>query len=350
VARLGGDEFVVVAQALDLPDHELTVAHKIRESLRPGILVGQHELFITPSVGIALIPRDGSDADTLLRHADSAMYRAKADGRDAVCFFDPAMAAAAERYLKTESSLRRAIQRDEFEPYYPPVVRLADGALVGMELLVRWHHPELGLVMPASFIPVAEESGLVAQIGTLTLDAACRQIRRWQAQGLAVPKLAINLAAMQFRERPLIESIMRVMASHGVPASAVELEITETALMQDGEKTLATLQWLADEGFAMAVDDFGTGYSSLAYLKRFPVSKLKIDRSFILDMTKNPEDEAIVQTIVALARTLRLSTTAEGVETQAQADMLARLGCDFVQGFLYARPMPAAQLEQAFLR
>jgi len=349
VARLGGDEFVVVASAIEEADHALVIAHKIRDSLRPGFHIGQHELFVTPSIGIALIPRDGDNGETLLRHADTAMYQAKATGRNTVCFFDPSMTQATERYLKTESSLRRAIDRGEFEPYYQPVVSLEDGSLVGLELLLRWRHPELGLVMPANFIPIAEESGLVAQIGTIVLESACQQLRAWHNNGLTVPKLAINLSAVQFRERPLIESIMQVMAKQKISPSQIELEITETALMQDGEKTLATLQCLADAGFSLAVDDFGTGYSSLAYLKRFPVSKLKIDRSFILDMTKDPDDEAIVQTIISLAKTLRLSTTAEGVETVPQRDALRRFGCDFAQGYLFARPMPAAQLEIAFL-
>ncbi len=349
VARLGGDEFVVVASAVEETDHALMIAQKIRDSLRPGVHIGKHELFVTPSIGIAMIPRDGDNGETLLRHADTAMYQAKATGRNTVCFFDPSMTQATERYLKTESSLRRAIDRGEFEPHYQPVVSLEDGSLVGLELLLRWRHPELGLVMPANFIPIAEESGLVAQIGTIVLEAACQQLRAWHNSGLVVPKLAINLSAVQFRERPLIESIMQVMAEQQISPSQIELEITETALMQDGERTLVTLQWLADAGFSLAVDDFGTGYSSLAYLKRFPVSKLKIDRSFILDMTKDPDNEAIVQTIITLGKTLRLSTTAEGVETVAQRNALRRFGCDYAQGYLYARPMPAPQLEIMFL-
>jgi EAL domain-containing protein (putative c-di-GMP-specific phosphodiesterase class I) len=277
------------------------------------------------------------------------MYQAKAAGRDSVRFFDPSMTAAAERYLKTESNLRRALERDEFEPFYQPIVGFDDGALMGLELLLRWRHPELGLISPVEFIPIAEESGLVAQIGELVLRAACRQLNAWRAMGHTPPKLALNLSAVQFRDPHLVESITAVMKAEHISTDQIELEITETTLMQNGEQALAALNALADAGFSLAVDDFGTGYSSLAYLKRFPVSKLKIDRSFIQDMTDNADDEAIVRTIVTLAKTLRLKTTAEGVETAAQRDALRRFGCDFAQGYLFGKPMPARQLEAAFM-
>jgi len=349
VARLGGDEFVAVVSAIETPEHAMAIADKIRLCLKPGFQLGSQELFITPSVGIAVFPRDGSDAATLLRHADAAMYHAKASGRNKACFFDPSMSEATERYLRTESSLRRAIERCEFVPYYQPIVSMQDERVVGVELLLRWRHPTLGLVSPADFIPIAEESGLITQIGAIVVEMACVQLNAWKAAGRAVPRLAINLSAQQFHEHAAVEALAALIATHGIEPAQIELEITETTLMQHGDATLRILQWLAQSGFALTVDDFGTGYSSLAYLKRFPVNKLKIDRSFIQDMTRNGDDEAIVRMIIALASTLRLETTAEGVETDEQREALRRLGCDFAQGYRVAAPLPADEFERRFL-
>jgi diguanylate cyclase (GGDEF)-like protein len=345
VARLGGDEFVIVAGPLDERGDAETIAQKVHDSLQQPIRVQQHELFATPSIGIALFPRDDISPDALVQMADAAMYQAKSEGRNTTCFFDPTMTASTEHYLRTESSLRKAIDRREFEPYYQPIVDLRSGACVSLELLVRWQHPELGLVSPATFIPIAEDSGLVARIGALVLESACRQFTGWREMGFDVPRFALNLSALQFRDPRHIEAISGTLAAHGMASTQIELEITETALMQDGEQTLAILQSLSAAGFSLSVDDFGTGYSSLSYLKRFPVGKLKIDKSFIQDMTKDPNDEAIVRMIIALAKTLRIATVAEGVETVAQSEALRRLGCDFAQGYLFARPLSAAQLQ-----
>jgi EAL domain-containing protein (putative c-di-GMP-specific phosphodiesterase class I) len=277
------------------------------------------------------------------------MYQAKAAGRNAIRFFDPAMTEAAELYLTTESNLRKAVAHGELEPYYQPLVRLDDGRLEAVELLARWHHPRQGLVSPAHFIPVAEEAGLVGAIGMFLLEAACVQLGHWDRKGLAVPKLAVNLSATQFRDPALAASLLEAVTRNGICASRIELEITETALAQEGEQTLETLRALVGAGFSIAVDDFGTGYSSLAYLRRFPVAKLKIDRSFVQDMTEDANNEAIVRTVISLARTLKLATVAEGVETAAQRDALRRMGCDLAQGYLFARPMAAVQFSSAYL-
>jgi diguanylate cyclase (GGDEF)-like protein len=349
VARLGGDEFVVVAPGVRDAESARDIALKIQQALQSAIKVQQRELFATPSIGISLFPRDGTTTNVLLRNADTAMYQAKAAGRNAVRFFDPAMAVAAQLYLTTESNLRNAVVRGELEPYYQPLVRLDDGRLEALELLARWHHPQQGVVSPSQFIPVAEEAGLVASIGLFLLDAACMQLGHWDRNGLSVPRLAVNLSATQFRDPALAASLLEAVRRTGIAPSRIELEITEGALAQEGEQTLETLRALVAAGFSIAVDDFGTGYSSLAYLRRFPVAKLKIDRSFIQHMTEEPNDEAIVRTVIALARTLKLTTVAEGVETEAQRDALRRMGCDLAQGYLFGRPMTAAQFVRASL-
>lgn len=343
VARLGGDEFVVVLPGLDRPGHAEHVAAKLRDALQAAVTVGSQELFATPSIGLCFFPHDGTTADHLLRNADTAMYAAKAAGRNTVRRFDAGMTEAAEQHFQIEGALRRAVQRREFEPYFQPWYHLGNGDLAGMEVLARWRHPERGLLAPARFIPIAEESGLIAPIGEQVLRAACEQLRYWDAAGTSVPLLAVNLSPWQFRDSRLLDLLRGILDDAGVDATRIELEITESALMQDGEHTLATLGRMKDAGFSLAVDDFGTGYSSLAYLKRFPVDELKIDRSFVIDMTHDPDDAAIVGTIIALARVLRLQVVAEGVETAAQRDALRAAGCDCAQGYLYAAPLPASQ-------
>jgi len=349
VARIGGDEFVVVLPCLDQPQHAEQIAGKLHAALQGSIRVGSHELYATPSIGICLYPQDGTGADALLRQADTAMYAAKSAGRNAIRRFDRAMTSAAEQHFQIELALRRALEHGELVPNYQPWIDLGSGALVGMEVLLRWKHPELGAIPPASFIPIAEESGLISAVGAAVLRAACLQLQAWDAAGLQVPVLAVNLSPMQFRDGRLVDSIVAILAETGVRPSRIELEITETAIMQDGEQALATLRRLKKAGFRLSVDDFGTGYSSLAYLKRFPVDKLKIDRSFVMDMAGDANDDAIVRTIIALARALRLAVTAEGVETVAQRDALRAMNCDYAQGFLYCRPQPACEIEVSML-
>ena len=257
------------------------------------------------------------------------------------------MVMQAEQYFQIESSLRRALDRDEIEPYYQPIVAV-NGGLAALEVLVRWHHPTLGLLAPAHFITVAEESGLIVPLGRLVFTSACLQHREWRDRGFDPPPLAINLSPIQFRDASLVTDIVKAISSTGIDPGKIELEITETALMEDGEQTLATLRRLADIGLQLSIDDFGTGYSSLAYLKRFPVSKLKVDRSFIKDMAQDENDRAIVRTVLALAASMRLTVVAEGVELAEQEALLREMGCDFAQGYLYSRPVPAAEIEAAY--
>lgn len=350
VARLGGDEFVVVTPLVDSPGSTERMADKLLEALRPPCMIEGHEVFVTPSVGVCLYPIDGSNADTLLRNADTAMYKAKETGRNNYQRFDPAMTEATEQYFQIESSLRRAVEREEFEVHYQPIIALGSGKVSAFEALVRWRHPQLGVIAPSRFIPVAEETGLIIAIGERVLEIVCAQWRDWEAAGYRPPPICVNVSAVQFRVPDIANRLSQIVADAGIPAEAVELELTESALMQNCEHTLTTLETLASRGFQLSIDDFGTGYSSLAYLKRFPVSKLKVDRSFIKDMTDDKDDEAIVATVIALSRTLGLAVVAEGAETIAQIERLKKMGCDSVQGFFYARPAPAEQIAAAFLQ
>ena len=344
IARLGGDEFMIALPLKQNEAHAGKLASKILESLRPPIRIDGHELFVTPSIGICFYPNDGVTVNALMRNADTAMYQAKANGRNTYCYFTAEMNAAADNYFQIESDLRRAVDRNEFEVHYQPVINLKTGRITSYEALVRWRHPTKGLVGPVQFITVAEESGLIGEIGTIVLRHACSQLRTWIDQGFTPPILALNLSPIQFNDPNLTESICSILADYGLTPDRIELEITETVIMQDGELALGTLQNLSTRGFRLSIDDFGTGYSSLAYLKRFPVDTLKIDRSFITDMTENENDRAIVTAIMALASSLHLSVIAEGVETKEQYDALSALNCDFAQGYYMAKPMPASMI------
>ena len=279
-----------------------------------------------------------------MRNADTAMYQAKANGRNTYCYFTAEMNAAADNYFQIESDLRRAVDRNEFEVHFQPIINLKTRIAAAYEVLVRWRHPGKGLLSPAHFISVAEESGLIGEIGTIVLHKACAQLRAWIDEGFDPPLLALNLSPIQFNDPGLSDSICRILEEYQLTPERFELEITETVIMQDGELALGTLQALSERGFRLSIDDFGTGYSSLAYLKRFPVDTLKIDRSFITDMTSNDNDRAIVTAIMALANSLRLQVIAEGVETCAQFEALTALNCDFAQGYFMAKPMPAEQI------
>jgi diguanylate cyclase (GGDEF)-like protein/PAS domain S-box-containing protein len=346
VARIGGDEFVIIVPIADGEEKSANIAEKVLDILQPSFRIDGHELFVTPSIGICLYPHDGNSVEALMRNADTAMYQAKAAGRNTYRFFHPSMNAAVDNYFQIESSLRRAIDRDEFEVHYQPIINAKNGKPAAFEALVRWQHPTHGLLAPGRFITVAEESGLICQIGVIVVRAVCAQIRDWLDAGFQPPRVAINLSPIQFRDPNLISGIIAIVDEFGLTPDRIELEITETTLMQDGELTLSTLDSLSKYGFQLSVDDFGTGYSSLAYLKRFPVDTLKIDRSFIIDMTTDEDDQAIVTAILALAHSLRLSVVAEGVEFQAQFNALAALGCDYIQGYLISRPAPAADIER----
>jgi diguanylate cyclase (GGDEF)-like protein len=343
VARLGGDEFVVLVPGIRLAEECTHVAEKIIEALAPAFPFEERMLHITPSIGISMYPDDGGDVETLMRHADAAMYHAKANGRNNYQFFMQRMNQAAAQHFELESSLRGALAKEEFELYFQPIIDTGTRRLHAMEVLLRWRRPPEGLVLPDHFIPIIEDNGLIVPIGEWVMRRACRQIVQWQEQGLTPVPLAVNLSPRQFMNRGLIDSIRQVLDETGIDPQLLEFEITETALMQHGEQTLEILDQINDLGIRLSIDDFGTGYSSLAYLKRFPVKKIKIDRAFIKDLEDSAEDRAIVAAIIALSNSLQLSVVAEGVETEGQYALLKNNGCQYAQGYLFAQPLPAAQ-------
>lgn len=340
VARLGGDEFTAVLDNIGSSETAATVGQRILDSLRPPFHLNGHETFISSSIGISIYPSDGQDVETLLKHADIAMYRAKEGGKDNYQFFTAQMNVEAHQRLLLEVKLRHALERNELRVYYQPQVHLASGNVLGAEVLVRWQHPEMGLLSPQQFIPLAEETGLVVLIGEWVLRAACEQHKIWRENGYPHLRLAVNLSSRQFRENNLADRIIQILDETEMDPSLLELEITESVLMKDANKAIETLNILKDMGIQLAIDDFGTGYSSLNYLKRFPIDKLKIDKSFICDIPKNMDDMTITKAIVALARSLHLKVIAEGVETKAQLAFLKSLRCDEVQGFLIGHPIP----------
>ncbi|MDP3227919.1 MAG: EAL domain-containing protein [Acidovorax sp.] len=341
VARLGGDEFVVVLTDVNSPEDAALVADKLLASMHGVFTVDQLPLTISPSIGIALYPEHGNSADLLLRCADAAMHHAKESGRGNRQFYDSSMDASALDVLRHERQLRDAIANNAFELHYQPQVRLADGKLQGLEALVRWRHPERGLVGPDEFITFSESRGLITPIGRWVLREACRQLKEWQDQGLAMVPVAVNLSAIEFRQRDVATEIATVLRETGLAPQYLEIELTESVLMHQTGQALDTLNALKALGVGISIDDFGTGYSSLAYLKRYPIDKLKIDRSFVADTPDNADDVAIVTAIIQMGHGLQLKTVAEGVETQAQVDLLTGLGCDLMQGFVVSVPMDA---------
>jgi EAL domain-containing protein (putative c-di-GMP-specific phosphodiesterase class I) len=317
------------------------VARRLLEELRKPFRVGGREVFVTASIGLALYPLDGEDADSLLKNAGAAMHFAKEQGRDNYQFYSRAMNATALEKLSMESQLRRALERGEFLLHFQPKIRASTGRIVGLEALIRWRHPELGTVPPSQFIPVAEESGMIVPIGDWVLQAACAQNQAWQNDGYPPVHVAVNIAMPQFRQGNLARSIADALQRTGLDPGLLEIELTESMLMQNVEATLDTLHQLRDMGVRLAIDDFGTGYSSLSYLKRFPLHTLKIDRSFVKDLPRDAEDAAITKAIIGMAHSLRLAVVAEGVETPEQLAFLRQHGCDDVQGFLFSRPVSA---------
>ncbi|URI08184.1 EAL domain-containing protein [Aquincola tertiaricarbonis] len=340
VSRLGGDEFVVVINGVDTVDD---VTHVVEQRLIPRIrqphVVDGTELNVSCSVGIALAPDDSSDLDTLMRHADTAMYQAKAGGRNASAFFTAEMTERALQRHRTEAALRRAIEAGELRLAYQPRIDARSGRTVGVEGLLRWDSEELGPMSPSVFVPIAEESGLVVPMGAWVIEEACAQIGRWRDQGLPPLNVSINLSAPQLQDPTLLDTLAGSLARHAVPPGGLELELTESMLMDRADSTLRTMQAIRQLGVGLAIDDFGTGYSSLNYLNRFPINKLKIDRSFVHDMLADSTARAIVQAIVGLGHTLKLKVVAEGVETPAQAAALRAAGCDELQGFFYSQPL-----------
>ncbi|WMJ68369.1 bifunctional diguanylate cyclase/phosphodiesterase [Stenotrophomonas sp. 24(2023)] len=339
-ARLGGDEFVIVL-AIEAPDDAVVVAERLIAAVAEPFVVDAAELQVSASLGIALYPDDAAGERELMAHADAAMYHTKQGGRNGYTFFTPSMQVSANRQLRLLQDLRRAIARRELLLHYQPKFPAAGLPTTGAEALLRWQHPELGLLTPDVFIPIAERSGLILPIGDWVLDRACAQLRCWHDAGHPEWTMAVNLSPLQFTSPSLLDSVQATLQRHGIAPQKLTLEITETTAMRDVEASLAILNALSAMGVHIAIDDFGTGYSSLLYLKRMPATELKIDRAFVHDLERNEEDAAIVSSIIALGRTLQLQVVAEGVETQAQRDYLSALGCDQLQGYHLGRPMAA---------
>ena len=345
VARLGGDEFGIILAPRDGQERARALAERIREVLRVPFKLKNNEVLVTASVGIAVYPDDATDAEGLVKYADTAMYQAKRAGRDTFRFFTARMNTEALARLDLETALRRAVENEEFVLYYQPKMRIETGVICGFEALLRWERPGHGLVSPADFIPVLEDTGLIVPVGRWVIAAACKQIRAWLASGVGPMSISVNVAGRQFVEGNLEPDVTQALDDHDVPASLLELELTESSLMENTEGSVKTLQNLRKMGVEISIDDFGTGYSSLAYLRRFPVDKLKIDIAFIRGITSNADDAAIVLAILRMAHTLKLEVVAEGVETEGQLAYLRNHQCDQIQGYYLSRPVVAGEAE-----
>jgi diguanylate cyclase (GGDEF)-like protein/PAS domain S-box-containing protein len=348
VSRLGGDEFILVLPGADAAG-AAHVAAKVMELAAQAFQIEQHEITVTPSVGVALYPLDGLDFDALCRCADVAMYRAKQDGRNTYRFFTAEMQAESDRTLLLENALRRALEREQLTLHYQPQICMASGRVIGAEALLRWQHPELGAISPAEFIPIAEASGLILQIGEWVMRTACRQLKSWMLEDMGQLSMAVNLSSVQFRHADLPALISRILDESQLEPALLELELTEGVAMNNPLGAIDVMNDLHDRGVRMSIDDFGTGYSSLSYLKKFRVYKLKIDQQFVRDLNDDPEDRAIVSAIISMAKSLGLQTIAEGVETQGQLDFLRGQGCNEVQGYFFAKPMPSEDFHRFVL-
>lgn len=349
VARLGGDEFTLLLPDLRHPEHALSVAQRIHEQMRRPFILEGREVALSTSIGIALYPEDGQDAATLLKHADTAMYHAKKQGRDNCQFYSASLTEEVMRRLDLESALRLALERNELSLLYQPQLDLASGRILSLEALLRWRHPERGSIPPTTFIPVAEENGLIVSIGEWVLRTACADAVRWLRAGHPL-RVAVNLSTVQFRNPRLLEQIRAILRETGLAPEYLELEVTEGVLMEDWHSTQATLDALRAMGVRLSLDDFGTGYSSLSYLKRLPLNTLKVDQSFVRGLPADQDNLAIVRAIVALARNLGFSVTAEGIETLDQARLLSELECETLQGFHFSEPVPAADIPALLTR
>lgn len=349
VTRMGGDEFTVILSEITNVQDAVIIAKRVLDSLSAPFLLQSQEIFVSTSIGISVYPADGVDAQTLVRNADTAMYRAKALGRNNYQIYTSALNAATLERMTLENDLRRAIEREEFVLHYQPRVDLKNGTILGLEALVRWQHPEMGLIGPDQFIPLSEESGLIVPIGEWVLKTACAQNKAWQDEGLPPVVVAVNISALQVLQGDLVATVEDALAKTGLDAQYLDLELTESTLMHNPELAVETLIKLKSMGIRVAIDDFGTGYSSLSYLKRFPINTLKIDQSFVKDVTSNPDDAAIAGAVVAMAHTLKLKVVAEGVETLDQLEFLRSLNCDEMQGYFISRPVPPEELAM-FLR
>lgn len=350
VARQGGDEFTVLLSEVREPQDVARVAQRFLDKLSRPFLLDGHEVFITASIGIAIYAIDGKDMDSLLKNADAAMYHAKGQGKNNYQFYKQSMNATALERLELENDLRRALERKEFLLYYQPQIDVRTGTIVGMEALIRWQHPVRGLVSPADFIPLTEETGLIIPIGAWVLQTACAQNKAWQAAGLAPIPVSVNLSSRQFGQQDLVQAITDAVGTSGLGPRYLVLEITESVIMREQEVAGDMLRQLTTKGVRVAMDDFGTGYSSLGNLKRLPIDAIKIDRSFVMDITTDPDDAAITKAIIAMGHNLNLKVIAEGVESEEQLAFLYQQGCHMIQGYLISRPVPTEEASDILAR
>ncbi len=340
VARVAGDEFIIILDEVAGPEEASLVAEKLLAAFDESIKLKSNELHITISIGIVLFPNDGKNVTELVKNADAAMYHSKENGRNRFSFYTSELTAEASEQLRIGNELRGALSRGELSLHYQPQYALSDGRLVGAEALLRWTHPELGMISPARFIPIAESTGMIIPIGGWVLRMACKQVKAWRDQGLDIERISVNVAGQQIDQMDILQAVHAVLQKTGLDARMLELEVTETFIMQRAEQAISVLEQLRDMGITLAIDDFGTGYSSLSYLKRLPLHRLKVDKSFVDGVTNNPNDMAIARAVIALARSLDLDVIAEGVETEGQEAFLKAEGCDEVQGYYYSRPLP----------
>jgi len=343
IARLGGDEFVLLVEEFRDTAHLAEIANKVLHAFEPAFVADGHELALSASIGVCTYPQDGSDAQELVSNADIAMYRAKEQGRSRHCFYSAELNKLTEERLTLEAGLRHALERGELEVHYQPKIGFGSGRVTGVEALLRWRHPRLGLLSPDRFIGLAEETGLIVPIGYWTLRHACERVRRWHDQGMSIA-VAVNLSAVQFHQAELVPELARIVKETGIAPHQLELEITESMVMKDPDGAVRVMEAIRRMGLRLSIDDFGTGHSSLGYLKRFPVNKLKVDRSFVRDLPHNVDDVAITRAVIAMAHSLRMSVVAEGVEEQGQFDLLLAEGCDEFQGYLCTPPLAEDEL------
>jgi EAL domain-containing protein (putative c-di-GMP-specific phosphodiesterase class I) len=347
---LGGDEFTILLAEIVSMEEPAIVAQRILEQMAEPMRLANHEVIVTPSIGIAVFPDDGDDDETLLKNADLAMYFAKRSGSNSFQYYQAPMNVTALKRLKMENHLRQAIASGEFALHYQPQMDLETGAISGVEALLRWNNEELGNVSPVEFIPVAEESGLIVAIGTWVLRAACLQARAWRDRGVPLPRIGVNVSVRQFVQRNFPETVAQVLAETGLEPEVLEIEVTESLLLRDADGAAATLGKLKALGIQLAIDDFGTGYSSLSRLKEFPIDRLKIDRSFVRVVDTDLNDQAIASAVIAMAGSMNMRVVAEGVETSDQLDFLRAKHCDEIQGYFLSRPLPPEQAEDFLLR
>jgi predicted signal transduction protein with EAL and GGDEF domain len=350
LARMGGDEFTLVLSNLHSPDQAAKVAARILSKLAQPFKLDEHEVFISASIGVSVYPKDGTTPESLLKHADVAMYSAKAKGKNNYQFYDASMHKPMTERLALEASMRSALENNEFVLFYQPKVPVQGQQRIEFEALMRWKHPEKGMISPALFIPMAEDTGYIQQLGDWALETACLQLDIWNSKGYRNVSISVNLSPMQLNFGNPLQTLERCLHQFAIDPAQLELEITESSLMQNESHAIDILCKLKDLGVRIALDDFGTGYSSLAYLRRFPIDTLKIDRSFIRDLEQDPESVLVLESIIGLAQNLKLEIVAEGIETERQRDMLQERGCDFIQGFYYAKPCEPAESMQFFDR